>query len=202
MAVPVSEALPSSSRARLNLRSVWRMPLEEILVVDAAGPADLDRHALGQGVDDGGADSVQSAGDRVGLAAELAAGVERGHDGFDAGDAGGGVLVNGDAASVVHDANGAVFVQGDLDAGAEPRHELVNGVVNDFVYQVVESALVGAADIHTGPTADGFHAFQDLDICGGVLVFGSRGHRNSCLRTCSRRRDGLPAGGRRAPPHG
>ena len=47
-------------------------------------------------------------------------------------------------------------------------HGLVDGVVDDFVDEVVEAALVGAADVHAGATADGLEAFEDLDIGGGV----------------------------------
>ena len=45
-------------------------------------PVDLGPKVLGQGVYHGRADSVESARHLVGAAAELAAGVERGHDGF------------------------------------------------------------------------------------------------------------------------
>jgi hypothetical protein len=49
--------------------------------VGLAAAVDFDVQTLGQGVDDGGADAVQTAGRRVGAAAELAAGVQlREHD--------------------------------------------------------------------------------------------------------------------------
>ena len=142
----------------------------ELLIVDAASAPDFDQQPLREGVDDGRAHAVQPAGDGVRLAAELAAGVQGGHDGLDAGQPGGGMLVDGDAASVVDDANGAVFVQRDLDGGAEPRHELVHGVVDDFDDEMMQPALVGAADVHARTPPDGLHAFEHLNIGGGVLV--------------------------------
>ena len=52
------------------------------LVVDAAVAVDLGAEVAGERVDDGRSDAVQSAGDLVGSAAELASGVEDGHDGL------------------------------------------------------------------------------------------------------------------------
>jgi hypothetical protein len=46
----------------------------------------------------------------------------------------------------------------------------VHRVVEDFGGEVVQGGLVGAADIHARPAADGFQAFQDLDILGGVVL--------------------------------
>jgi len=37
---------------------------------------------------------------------------------------------------------------------------------------MVEGGLVGAADIHAGPAADGLEAFEDLDMLGAVVVRG------------------------------
>jgi hypothetical protein len=44
----------------------------------------------------------------------------------------------------------------------------VHRVVEDFGDEVVERALVGAADIHTGTAADGLQALEDLDILGRI----------------------------------
>ena len=52
------------------------------LVVGAAVAVDLGAEVAGERVDDGRSDAVQSAGDLVGAAAELASGVEDGHDGL------------------------------------------------------------------------------------------------------------------------
>ena len=52
------------------------------LVVGAAVAVDLGAEVAGERVDDGRSDAVESAGDLVGPAAELASGVEDGHDGL------------------------------------------------------------------------------------------------------------------------
>ena len=58
------------------------MPRWYFLVVGAAVAVDLGAEVAGERVDDGRSDAVESAGDLVGAAAELASGVEDGHDGL------------------------------------------------------------------------------------------------------------------------
>ena len=45
---------------------------------------------------------------------------------------------------------------------------LVHGIVEHFGDEVMQGALVGAADIHAGAAADGLQPLQDLDILGGI----------------------------------
>ena len=89
--------------------------------------------------------------------------------------------------SVTTDA--AVGLDDDVDAVAEAGHRLVDGVVDDLVDEVVQAALVGRADVHTGAAADGLQPFEDLDIGGCVLTLGSFSHvwGNSYLLTHSSR---------------
>ena len=131
--------------------------------------AHLGVDAGGQGVDHGDADAVKAAGDGVAAAAELAAGVEDGHDDLDGGPVLGGVLVHGDAASVVDDPESAVGLDGDLDVVAVAGQGLVDGVVHDLVHQVVQPALAGGADVHAGPLAHSLEPLEDGDV-GGTVV--------------------------------
>jgi hypothetical protein len=81
----------------------------------------LDVQTLGQGVDDGGADAVQTAGCRVGAAAELAAGVQLREDDLDAREPGARLDVDRDAARAVADLDAAVGVQDDVDSRRSRR---------------------------------------------------------------------------------
>ena len=126
----------------------------------------------GQAVDHRAADAVQPAGYFVSPAAELAAGVQGGHHRFQPGLAGGRMHIHRDAPAVVGNGNQPIPAQGQVDPGAVAGHSLVHGVVQDFVDQVVQAALVGAADIHPGPDADGFQSLQHLNVFGGI--FGGR----------------------------
>ncbi len=53
---------------------------------------------------------------------------------------------------------------------------LVDGVVDDFIDHVVQArAVIGVADIHARPLADGVEAFQHLDRIGAVFGRGNGG---------------------------
>ena len=152
-----------------------------LLGVDASVAADLDAHMLGERVDDGRSDAVESAGDLVGAAAELPAGVQRRHDRLEGGAPGRRVHVDGDAAPVVPDGDGAVGVDADGYAVAVAGHGLVDGVVDDFVDEMVEPALVGAADVHAGPAAHRLEALEHLDVAGCVARLFLLYHRGERL---------------------
>ena len=114
---------------------------------------------------------MQTAGDRVAAAAELAAGVQRGQDDLDGRPLLHRVLVDRDAAAVV-DRPGpppsAWMV--DVDGVAVAGQGLVDRVVHDLVDQVVQAALAGGADVHARALADRLEALEDLDRAGVVGV--------------------------------
>src|SRR5215213_2913314 len=81
--------------------------------------------------------------------------------------------VDWDAPAVV--AHGDAAVLGDVhpDVVTAPCHGLVDAVVDDLDYEVVQATLVRAADVHTGASADCFQALEDLDIARRVLLISS-----------------------------
>src|SRR5690606_11479121 len=153
----------------------------ELHVMDVAAAGDLDLEPFGDGVDALGADAVGAAGEFVSTLSILAAGVQGGEHHLDARDAVLGVDVHGDAATVVADGDGAVHVDGDVDAFAVAGEVFVHGVVEDFGDAVVQGAFVGASDIHAGLFAHGFEAFEFPEfggvVVGGVGGFGQGGDR-------------------------
>ena len=78
------------------------------------------------------------------------------------------MLVDGDAATVVRDADAAVLAQGDGDVGGVASHGLVDGVVDDLVDEVVQATLARGADVHAGALADGVEPLEDGDRAGVV----------------------------------
>ena len=48
-----------------------------------------------------------------------------------------GMLADGDAASVVDDRDGVIFVNGDVDSRAVSCKRLVDRIVNDLVHQMM-----------------------------------------------------------------
>jgi len=82
----------------------------------------------------------------VAVAAEFAAGVQNCEHYFERALAfvwTGRIRVDGNASPVVLHFTRAVFVDGDDDLGAKPRHRLVDRVVDDLPNQVVEAAQTG-----------------------------------------------------------
>ena len=142
-------------------------------------PVALHEHVqpVGQGVDHADAHPVQAAGGLVRLARELAARVQHGEDHLQRALARmAGVRVHRDAAPVVAHRQGAVGREGDLDHPGVAGHRLVHGVVQHLGEQVMQGALVGAADVHAGAPAHGLQPLQHLDVLGRVAA-GARRRR-------------------------
>ena len=59
-----------------------------------------------------------------------------------------------------------------VDRRGVAGHRLVDRVVDDLPDEVVQAALVGRADVHARPAADGLEALEDLDAGGGVVGAG------------------------------
>jgi hypothetical protein len=86
------------------------------------------------------------------------------HDQFERGDVVFGMDVDRDATAIVLDRAGAIVMDAYRDLRAIPGESLVDRVVDDLEDTVMETALVGIADIHIGALADAFEAFQFLDF--------------------------------------
>ena len=78
---------------------------------------------------------------------------------------------HGEAAAVVAHLDRAVFEDGHLYIVAEPGERFVDGVVYNFVDQVVKPALVGRADIHARAAAHGLQPFKHLYLALVIVVF-------------------------------
>src|SRR5262245_43745043 len=93
--------------------------------------------------------------------------------------------IDGDSATVIRDADETVGLHLDFNPIGMAGERLVHGVVDDFGEQVMQRFLVGAADVHAGPTAYWLEPFQDLDVFGGIASFRARAARG-CLRPRTR----------------
>ena len=82
--------------------------------------------------------------------------------------------IDRDAAAIVADDQAVARLERDLDAAGVAGDGLVHAVVDDLGGEVVERALVGAADIHAGAAADRLEPLEDLDR-GGVVIVGGGG---------------------------
>ena len=146
------------------------VPSGEAHLVDFALLVNLNLQPLAEGVDHAGAHAVEAAGDLVAPAAELSAGVEDSKDHLQGGQAGLGLDVHGDAPAIIGDGDGVPLVDGDSDLIAEAGQGLVDGVIHNFIDQVVQTGFAGRANVHAGPFAHGLQPLQDLDLGPAVFV--------------------------------
>ena len=168
-----------------DLQRRHRIAMGELDVVLLVVAPDAQAELAGERVDDGDADAVQAAGNLVGVLVEFAAGMELGHDDLGRRDAFALVDVDGNAAAVVAHGHRIVGVEDDVDLRRVTRQRLVDRVVDDLIDHVVQAGtVIGVADIHARPLADGIEALQNPDrfriviACHGMLSVG----------------DGLPGG--------
>ena len=171
----------------------------EGLAIELLLARDLDNGFDRERVDDADADAVKAAGGRIGLALELPAGVEGGHDHFERRLAGiFGMGVNRDAAAVVGDGQTVAGLQRHLDAAGVAGDRLVHRIVDDLCGEMMERAVVGAADVHAGAAADGLEALEHLDGASVVAVGGGSGVGR---KQVGHLRNGIGRGFRRCQPY-
>ena len=113
---------------------------------------------------------MQAAGDLVAGTAELAARVQHRHADLDRRAVELWMLVHGKAAAVVPHGDRPVRVNDHPDMVAEACQGLVDGVVHNFINQVVQAAHVGGTDVHAGALADRLEPFEHLNL-GSVVCF-------------------------------
>ena len=77
--------------------------------------------------------------------------------------------IDRDAAAIVLNRHRvARFVQSDADSVGIAVEVLVDGVIDDFPDEVVQSFVIDAADVHRRPAAHGLQTFEDGDVGSGI----------------------------------
>ena len=138
--------------------------------IDLSVFVDPDPQPFRQGVDNGGAHTVQTAGNLIAAAAKFAAGVEHRVNHLQSGPAGLGLNVHGNAPAVIGDGDGIPGIDGYGDVLAVACQGFINGVVYDFVDQMMKTGRRRGANIHTRALADRFQSFQHLDLLRAVFL--------------------------------
>ncbi len=134
-----------------------------------AGHLDLQR--IGQRIDDRHPDAVQAACGSIGIATELAAGVQGCQDDLERRFVRETRMwIDRDAAPVVADGEPIIGGKLDLDPVGMTRDRLVHRIVEHLGGKMMQAALVGAADIHPGTATDRLQPFEDLDVLRRVAV--------------------------------
>ncbi|KAF5029673.1 hypothetical protein DSECCO2_646110 [anaerobic digester metagenome] len=156
------------------------MPALKTLMVAVFSVANLNFQPFRQCVDNRRTDTVQTAGNLIAPATEFATGMQnRKHDG-NGRNSHFWLNTNRNAASVIGDTNHIVRQNIHLDIGTKARERLVNGIVDNLVYQMVQPARAGRTDIHTGTLSHRFKPFKHLYLVFVIMVL-SITHKYSLL---------------------
>ena len=142
----------------------------EFHLVDVAVLVHLHRQPLGKGVDDARAHAVQTAGDLIASAAELTARVQHGIDDLERGAPRLRLNVDRNAAAVIHNGDGVALVDRHFNFRAVARKCLVNGVIHNFVNEVVQAARGRGADVHARALAHRLKPLENLNFRGVVVI--------------------------------
>ena len=157
--------------AHVGTRAVRRAAVLELangfaafkpLKPDFAVLIDFDFKPLGKRVHDGSADAVQATGNFISAAAEFAARVQDGEHHGHGRDADLVVNADGDTAAVVRHADDTVGQNLYVNLVAVTGEGFVDGIVYDFIDEVMKSARTCRADVHTRPFAYRFQPFENL----------------------------------------
>ncbi len=81
-----------------------------------------------------------------------------------------GMRLDWDAAAVILYRDRAIGVDTDQNEVTDACHRFVDTVINYLCDKVMQSADVGAADIHARPLTNRLKPFKDLDIFSGIIV--------------------------------
>lgn len=119
-----------------------------------------------------GSHTVESPGILVGSLAKFSPRVQVGQNQFNRGYLEFGMNIDWDAASVVSYGAGPICVESHLHGIAVAGQVLVDGVVQDLVDTVVESALIWVSDIHARTLANGLESLKFIDLRGIVNFSG------------------------------
>ena len=167
-----------------------RLTVAELHRVSPAVSPDRELEPARQGVDHRDTDAVQAAGHLVGILVEFSAGMQLGHDDLSGRYAFALVDVHRDTAAVVSHRARPIRVERNAHFLGKARERLVDRVVDHLVHHVVQArTIVGVADIHAGPLADGIEAFENLDGSGivvGCQRFLTRGFGHGCSNRYAR----------------
>ena len=120
---------------------------------------------------------MQAAGYLVAFTSELAAGMQNGQADLNGRAFQLRVQAHGKPASIIPHLNGAILMQDDLYLSTITRQRLVNGIIYDLIYAVVQAVDIGGADVHAGPLAYGLQPFQHLYLVFIVMRVDMGCHR-------------------------
>ena len=132
-------------------------PAGEFLAVNCFIPRNLHRHHIGEGIDYGNSDAMQPARGCVCLVRELPTRVQGAQNHlqrrfprvFR-------MLIHRNTASVINNHDFVIGLKMQLNPVGMPGHSLIHCIVQDLPHQMMQRALIRAANIHARTLADRF----------------------------------------------
>ena len=98
------------------------------------------------------------------------------------------------AAAVIDDAQISAFLQGDFDEGGVAGDRFIHRIVDHFSEKVMQRIRIGAADVHSGTSANGLQPLEHFDRSSVIGGFAGR-----AVLCGLRDEDGAGVGSRRTP---
>ena len=129
------------------------------LLIDFAVALDLDFQGFCQSVNDGDSHSVKTARNFVRSFIELAPRVELCKHNLGGGDSFRLMNVHGNTAAIVDYCDAIIDVNRYVNLVAITGQSLVNGVIHNFIYEVMKSPFTGVTDVHSWALSDRFQPF-------------------------------------------
>ena len=145
-----------------NIKRLHRLTLFKAHMVDAAVLEDPYLKPVGQGIDYRCAYSVQTSRYLISSSAELAACVQYGKYYLQSRLSRLLLYIYRDSSSVVAHGDRIVLMDSYLDMCTEARQCLIDGIVHDLIYQMMETARGSRPYIHTGSAPDRLKSFEYL----------------------------------------
>ena len=155
-------------RFSVGLHVLGDFPAGQFHFMEMPFTAHHDACPFGERIHDRDADAVQTAGNRIAVAAEFAACMEHRQYDFH-GRFPSLVHARRNAATIVRDCTAAVIIERHFDVRAVARECFVDTVVDDFVDQMVQAARGCRADVHARTQAYRFEPFEDSDVTRAVV---------------------------------
>ena len=125
---------------------------------------------LGQSVDDGSTDTMQAAGNLISATAEFTTGMQHSKYNFQCRLTCLRLDVYGDTTTIIGNGNRVTGIDGHSNIFTVSGQSFVNGIIHNFIDQVVQTGRRSRSDIHTGSFSDCFQTFQNLDLLSAIFL--------------------------------
>ena len=131
--------------------------------------ANLNLQPCRESINNRRTNAVQTAGNLIAAATELAASMQNGIYNSDCGKTSLLLYTDRDTASIILYVDDITRQDLYIDAVAVAGKRFVDRIIHDLVDEVVQAAWTGGTDVHTRAFPDSFQTFENLDLVRAVI---------------------------------